>query len=225
MHNISILIPLYNGIEFIEECLNSVKSQSYKNWEVIIGINGHTKDDETYKIAKLYENEKIKVLLYDTVGKANTLNKMVEDCSYDIICLLDIDDYWKPNKLEKQLNFIDTYDIVGTRTVYIINGKKINMNNIPIGEINEFILCNPIITSSMMLHKNDCKWEDTIYEDYDLVLRLASERKRFYNIAEHLTLHRIHKASFYNSNKDNEKYRFILVKKWKNLILNNNSNI
>jgi len=39
---ITILLPIYNGIEFIDECVSSIHYQSFKNWELIIGINGHS---------------------------------------------------------------------------------------------------------------------------------------------------------------------------------------
>ena len=49
---ISILLPIYNGIEFINESVSTVIYQTYKDWELIIGINGHPKESEIYKIAK-----------------------------------------------------------------------------------------------------------------------------------------------------------------------------
>ena len=49
---ISILIPIYNGVEFIEESVSSVLNQTYDQWELLIGINGHSQDSEVYKIAK-----------------------------------------------------------------------------------------------------------------------------------------------------------------------------
>ena len=53
---ISILIPLYNGIEFLEETLDSVVSQTHTTWEVIVGINGHPNGSDVEKLAvKLLE--------------------------------------------------------------------------------------------------------------------------------------------------------------------------
>ena len=49
---ISILMPLYNGIEFINESIASVKNQTYKEWELIIGINGYEENSETFKKQK-----------------------------------------------------------------------------------------------------------------------------------------------------------------------------
>ena len=53
--NISILIPLYNGIEFLETSISSIKNQTYPHWEVIIGINGHQQESEIFKEAQKYE--------------------------------------------------------------------------------------------------------------------------------------------------------------------------
>ena len=79
--SVSILIPLYNGIEFLKECIESIKQQTYPYWEIIIGINGHPKNSNIYKQAKKYEHTQIKVIEYlDTRGKPQTLNKMINDC-------------------------------------------------------------------------------------------------------------------------------------------------
>ena len=48
-------------IEFIDESVSTIKYQTYKNWELIIGINGHPENSEVYQKAKEYENDKIKV--------------------------------------------------------------------------------------------------------------------------------------------------------------------
>jgi len=54
---ISILLPIYNGIEFIEESISSIIGQEFTEWELIIGINGHEENSEVYKIAKKYEEQ------------------------------------------------------------------------------------------------------------------------------------------------------------------------
>jgi glycosyltransferase involved in cell wall biosynthesis len=52
---ISVLIPIYNGIEFIEESVGSVLQQTFTDWELLIGVNGHPENSETYQLAKRYE--------------------------------------------------------------------------------------------------------------------------------------------------------------------------
>ena len=214
---VSILIPLYNGIEFLNECLHSVHTQTHTDWEVIIGVNGHTQESGVFQQAKSYESPQIKVSLYPTIGKPNTLNQMIHDASADIICLLDVDDFWEPRKLEEQLKLIDTYDVVGTHTIYVKQGKRTIQPKIPVGVVKEFLSVNPMINSSLMLHKPDCHWNDVVLDDYDLVLRLASEGKSFYNIPLPLTLHRLHSQSFFNS-KGNNNHVEETKQKWKTLI-------
>ena len=79
---ISILIPLYNGIEFLEQSLNSVINQTYNEWEVIIGINGHQFNSLIeQKANSIKENiakndNRIRIIYYNTNGKSATLNAM-----------------------------------------------------------------------------------------------------------------------------------------------------
>ena len=94
---ISILLPIYNGIEFINESVPSIINQTYNKWELIIGINGHSKDSQVYKEAKKWEEKdhRIKLLdLYTIKGKSNALNEMIKYCQYDWISLIDVDDKW-----------------------------------------------------------------------------------------------------------------------------------
>ena len=73
---ISILMPIYNGIEFIEESVSSILNQTYDQWELIIGINGHDENSDVYKIAKEYEKRSVKAFVYDfykITGKSNTI--------------------------------------------------------------------------------------------------------------------------------------------------------
>ena len=81
---ISILIPLYNGVEFIDQAVSSVLSQFYQEWELIIGINGYEENSEVYKQTKRFECDKIRVLdLYTIRNKANALNRMLDYTKYD----------------------------------------------------------------------------------------------------------------------------------------------
>jgi len=216
---ISILIPLYNGIDYLEESVYSIILQTHKKWEIIIGINGHEENSEVEKkaqhIKEKYGDKNIIVKYYTTKGKANTLNEMVKDTFYDFIALLDVDDVWLPTKLEKQTPYLYQYDIVGTRCVYF--GEKSISPPIPVGFLNHqhnFLHYNPIINSSAIIKKQDAKWNDIPQlVDYDMWLRLSYEKKTFYNIDEILCKHRIHKTSFFNNTNDNHVDQ--LKSKWR----------
>jgi glycosyltransferase involved in cell wall biosynthesis len=198
---ISILMPIYNGIEFIETSLNSIKRQTYPHWECIVGINGHSISSETYAIAKSYETENIKVFHLTTVGKAASLNEMVKLASYEWIALLDVDDEWYDEKLELQTKLFCKYDVIGTCAQYF--GTNFSVPEIPFGHISgyNFLLKNPIINSSVVLKKKLCYWNELLdgVEDYDLWLQLWIKKYLFYNIPEILTRHRLHGKSAFNT--------------------------
>lgn len=204
---ISILMPIYNGIEFIQDSVVSIKQQTYTNWDLLIGINGYPVNSEVYKIAKQYECENIKVIeILETKGKSNALNEMLKYSKANYIALLDVDDIWLPNKLQSQIQFIQKdFDVVGTMCKYF--GDKDCYPSIPVGNISDFnfLTVNPIINSSAIIKKELCYWKDIDLEDYDLWLRLWKQNKTFYNVEEYHVLHRCHSNSAFNANGNHLK--------------------
>lgn len=221
---ITILIPIYNGIEFLDQSLSSVIRQTYKNWEVIIGINGHPPNSIVEKKAidivnemNSHNNYQIRVIYYETKGKPATLNKMVMDAKNQYIAILDVDDIWIDYKLEKQLKYLDTYDVVGTGCRYF--GDCDHFPNLPYGDLRHFNFFhfNPIINSSAVIRKECAFWnENEILDDYDLWLRLFKEKKKFFNVDDFLILHRIHKNSNFNGN--NHLHVEELKNKWSKIL-------
>jgi len=199
---ISILLPIYNGIEFINESVPTIIYQTYNNWELIIGINGHPKDSEVYKEAKKWQkrDHRIKVLdLYTIKGKSIALNKMIKHCQYNWISLIDVDDKWLPKKLQSQIPYIEKYHVIGTHCQYF--GNKNGQPDIPVGDLKEydFTKVNPIINSSCLLRKSLAYWEENGIEDYHLWLKLWKQGKQFYNVEDIHVLHRIHNDSAFNA--------------------------
>jgi glycosyltransferase involved in cell wall biosynthesis len=206
---ISVLIPIYNGIEFIEESVSSVLNQTYTEWEIIIAINGHPQNSDVYLTAKEYENKSPKIRVFDfyTIkGKSNTLNEMIPYCKYSHIAILDVDDIWHQRKLEFQVPKIQEYDVVGSKCIYIGDRPGI-VPNIPEGDLADFnfALFNPIINSSVIIKKELCYWNENGIEDYDLWLKLKKQNKKFYNCKEILVKHRIHSESAFNAKGNHNK--------------------
>jgi glycosyltransferase involved in cell wall biosynthesis len=207
---ISILTPIYNGIEFIEESVSSILNQTFGQWELIIGVNGHPENSDVYKIAKEYEkkgNGKIRVYdFYKIKGKSNTLNAMIQYCKYNYIALLDVDDIWHPQKLEVQSTDLNHYDVIGSNCVWFGDRPGI-VPKIPEGDISnfDFSTVNPIINSSCIIKKELCYWNHNWngVEDYDLWIRLRKSGKKFYNCKEILVKHRIHNTSAFNAKGNN----------------------
>ena len=200
-------MPIYNGIEFIEESVSTILYQTYKEWELIIGINGHPQNSEVYQIAKKYEMRDIRIKVFDlppTVkGKSAALNDMLNLCNPENkwISLLDVDDKWLPKKLELQVPFMKDYDVIGTMCKYF--GNLNSSPSIPYGDISKFnfLSVNPIINSSCLVRKELCYWDGKWngVEDYDMWLRLWKQGKNFYNVGALQVLHRIHRESAFNA--------------------------
>ena len=203
---ITILLPIYNGIEYIEDSVGSVLNQTYQDWELLIGVNGHLPVSEVFRIAKSYEKKdtlnRIKVFdLYNIKGKVDTLHELLKYAKYNWIALIDVDDIWLKNKLNKQSIYMNEYDVIGTHTHYF--GDSNGVPSIPFYDISKmnFINGNPVINSSVLLKKELCYWDKSYegIEDYELWLRLRKQNKKFYNLPDILVRHRIHTTSQFNT--------------------------
>jgi len=208
---ISICIPLYNGIEFLSESFLSVMNQTYSNYEVLIAVNGHEENSDVYQktceiVLPYQATHTIRIFdWFHLKGKSITLNAMMNMCQAEFIALLDVDDIWHPHKLEIQTPILQHFDVVGTQCVYMASGKQQHLNGIipkiPVGDFtNTSFRPNPIINSSVILHKRYCSWKENGIEDYELWLRLKkSGHVLFYNCPKVLVKHRLHDASAFNS--------------------------
>lgn len=214
---ISILMPIYNGIEFIDESVYSILTQTFADWELIIGINGHPPNSPVYQVAKSYEKMDSRIHVYDLYpikGKSHALNKMLELCKYDYVALLDVDDIWFPTKLAKQVPFLKIYSVVGTNCIWFGDRNNI-IPKIPEGDFSnfDFTIVNPIINSSVLLQKSLCYWNSMFdgVEDYDLWLRLRKNGEKFFNVKDVLVKHRIHSTSQFNAAGNNNKVPNLLA--------------
>jgi glycosyltransferase involved in cell wall biosynthesis len=222
---ISVIIRLYNGIEYLNETIDSVINQEYTNWELIIGVNGHGADGgNVFKQAQTIIASKNDIRLQvknypDVKGGAQALNALAADSKHEWVAILDADDTWDPLKLSCQVNIINTVlaipEIIGTHCEYF--GERRGGPNLPSGLIDNKVFreYNPIINSSVLIKKNLIEFTDKFYglDDYDQWCRLSLEGKVFYNIGKSLTNHRVYSNSQYNaSNKQDvdglRKYYF-----------------
>jgi len=116
---VSIITPSYNSSKFIEECVNSVVSQTFQNWEMII-IDDYSNDNSRDIISELSEkDERIKyIFLEENVGSAEARNVAIKQSKGKYIAFLDSDDFWSKDKLEKQISFMNEKDIAFSFTSY-----------------------------------------------------------------------------------------------------------
>ena len=207
---ISILVPVYNGIEYLSECVTSVIAQTYVEWEMWIGINGHGDGGEVALHAKeiAKQDPRIHVIVQPPPlqGKVESLHDLLRRSSVPWIAILDCDDKWEPTKLQRQIDALDhakEADVIGTFCQYF--GEREDRITLPAGYIDPMVLCtyNPIINSSALIKREYCSWiyNEMNYgvEDFYLWMEIVLKGGRLYNVPDYLTWHRIHVTSSFNS--------------------------
>ena len=101
----SIILPTFNQSTFLKKCINSILTQTYENWELIIIDNNST--DDTIKIINEFNDERIKVLKIRNSGiLAKSRNLGIKKSISQWICFLDTDDTWYPQKLSEVKTYI-----------------------------------------------------------------------------------------------------------------------
>ena len=132
MNLISIITPLYNCAAFLEQTIQSVISQTYQNWEMIM-VDDCSQDDSLLIATQYAEKDKrIKVIkLEKNSGAAVARNTAIAAAKGRFIAFLDSDDLWLSKKLELQIKFMLSKDIAFSYTAY----EKMNQN----GEVFELM--------------------------------------------------------------------------------------
>ena len=103
---VSIITPCYNGELFIAETILSVMIQTYAHWEMFVVDDGST--DRTAEIAEFYaaKDDRIHVLHQKNAGTASARNRGLREATGRFIALLDADDVWDVEFLDRQLSFM-----------------------------------------------------------------------------------------------------------------------
>jgi len=127
--NVSIIIPTYNRARFLPQCLESAFQQTYRDFEVIIVDDGST--DDTKKIVQKFIKRYGKIITYiyqDHVNIASARNRGLNMAGGRTIAFLDSDDLWMKDKLEKQVQYLQNYDVdlvhTAKKVVYLTPDKS-----------------------------------------------------------------------------------------------------
>lgn len=130
---VSIITPSYNSSKYIRETVDSVKKQTFTNWEMII-VDDCSKDNSREILKELASaDSRIKVILLEkNSGAAVARNTAIEAAKGKYIAFLDSDDLWLPQKLEKQLDFMEKNGIVFSFTKYDVMDEDGNNLNKPV---------------------------------------------------------------------------------------------
>ena len=193
---VSVIVPYYKNKKFIKKTINSILNQSYQKFEIILIYDDASKDDLQY-IKKNFTNKKIKLLINrENLGVAKSRNIAIKKSQGKFIAFLDSDDFWKKDKLKKQIKFMNDYSLDFSYTAYnILNDKKIFKKEVPLKiEYKDLLKKCDIGLSTVIIRRNLLKFgyfpNLKTQEDFALWLRYARNFVNLMGINEALTIWR-----------------------------------
>ena len=204
---VSIIIPVYNGANFLEEAIQSAIEQTYKNLEILVVNDGSNDQGETERIAMKYI-DKIKYYYKENGGVATALNLALEKMTGEYFSWLSHDDLYYKDKIEKQINFIEANNLENEKVFlfgdYSIIDEKGNLiaeckkNHKEIEEKEEYSLLRGHVNGiTVLIPKKafeECgKFDESLKctQDYDLWQKMMKEYK-FIHQPEILSKTRVH---------------------------------
>ena len=207
---ISVIIPTHDRPETLRKAIISVINQTYKNIEILVMTNNTT--SETIDVIKNFNDIRIKIFDVKVIPNKNIIararNEAFINCNGEYITFLDDDDLWCHDKLQIQLDFMETYlnfDMCYSNS-YIINEKdKItgllcNPKNLIEGDVFEELLKYNFIPILTVMLRNDTVMKTGLFseninlingEDYQYWLRVAV-KGYIGAISKPLTMYRLH---------------------------------
>lgn len=204
MELVSIITPAFNSESFIAETINSVISQTYQNWEMIIVDDCST--DNTKNIIRSFQEKDDRIRLIENEtnkGSAYSRNLALRNATGRWIAFLDSDDLWLPEKLEKQIEFMTKNNYRFSYTKYSEIDENSNDNGIylsgpkVITKNKMFAYCWPGCLTIMydakfvgLIQTVDIK----INEEYALWIKV-SKKTNCYLLEENLAKYRRHSNS------------------------------
>lgn len=203
---ISVIMAAYNRAGYIVEALDSIKRQTFQDFEIIVADDGST--DNTREILEKYEG--IRCIYLEHVGIAGARNAAIKTARGKWLAFLDSDDLWKEEKLQKQVDYLETHP--DCRIVYT---KFSNFTDIPENELDG--------RQKELLQTEDIKWylpsalvDAKLFDEVGMFDKTWEPnddtewnfRLKFYNINmehclhESLYLRRVHVSNISNARRE-----------------------
>ncbi len=239
MPKVSVVMCVYNHEKFVSETIESVINQTYQDWEFIITNDGST--DRSLDIIKQYDDPRIKLFSFEKNSGARVArNNSIKHATGEYIAVINSDDVWMLNKLEKQVNFLDKNSDIGAVFAYaaFINddsedigydhhyGHIFNQHNRSRLEwLRDFFLagnclCHPSVVIRKVCHEYLGLYDERLGQlaDFDMWVRLAT-KYQIHILPENLVKFRLLKnQGNISGNTPNNNSRVIL--EWSQVLRN-----
>lgn len=213
---VSVLMSAYNESEdLLSESINSILNQNFHEFEFII-INDNPRNVNMNKTLRKFSKKdpRIKLIINkENIGLQNSLNKGLKYSTSKYIVRMDADDISREDRISKQYEMISNsnYDVVGSSYIRIDEqGNFLDTQNYNFKDSNEVI--NQLLFKNILAHPTIIMKKSTLLkaggyrnikyaEDYDLWLRLITQKAKFYVLNDHLLKYRVRNSSISNSNR------------------------
>jgi len=226
MPRVSVVIPSYNHENYIVEAIQSVLDQTYQDFEIIITDDGST--DNTVNVIQKFTDPRIKLFAFETnQGASVSLNYCIKNSTGQFISLLNSDDVWLSQKLEKQVQFLDNHPEIGAVFSYpkfIDENSKIltedhfykvqfqKINRTRFKWLNHFFYHGNCLCHPSVLIRKECYDTVGLYDpryaqlpDFEFWIRLCKQYE-IYIIPEDLIKFRIRDNEANASGRRSENY-------------------
>lgn len=206
---VSVVIPVYNGSNYLREAIDSALAQSYENIEVIVINDGSNDGGQTEIIAKSY-GSRIRYYCKENGGVATALNLGVSEANGEYISWLSHDDLYYPYKIERQVNYLrnqDDKNIVLFSDFDVVNYMSNTKYTVTLAndfQYTSYYMLKMLFASSLhgcsMLLPKSCfvqvgYFSETLKttQDYEYWFKLLNNNFIFHHLSEPLILTRHHK--------------------------------
>lgn len=208
---VSIVTPNYNCQKYIAETIESVLKQTYTNWEMLIVDDCST--DGSYETALEYSKKDTRIKVFrneNNLGAAISRNKALDVANGEYIAFLDSDDLWLPEKLEKQIKFMQDNGCDFSFTEYDLideNGKPLGKRAKVVRKLTckKYMFHNFVGCLTAMYRFEVCEeirsYNLKYNNDYGLFFQILNRTKYAKGLSSSLAMYRIRRNGLSKSNK------------------------
>ncbi len=225
---VSILVSSYNYDQYIGQTIQSVLSQSYANWELIVSDDCST--DNSLDVIRSFKDDRITLLTSPTNTRGRAHLKAYARCQGKYLCVVDSDDYLAPARIEQQVRFMEKHkdvDILGTFITEVdadgnATGDKFKHEewfnkNIDLNQPESWMWQNHLNHSSVMMRRSLQESVgpvngDLLYTgDYEFWARCLAQKAGFRVLPEKLTYYRYHGGNITHANPRQQLLELVYI--------------
>jgi len=220
---VSVILPVYNAEVYIAEAINSIISQSYTYWELLLIDDGST--DKSLEIMQSYTDTRITIISRENRGLIESLNEGIKKAKGKYVARMDADDISLPKRFQRQVEFMEMYPEIGIcGTAVVMFGEKLKEQvwRLPLNDIRiktELLFSSSLAHPTVMMKRELIEKYQLFYnptfqhaEDFELWTRFA-EHTTMMNLSEPLLKYRVLENSVSRLADKKLKQRYSIMKK------------